>query len=83
MQWQDRALMIPNTMNVMVLAGHGGIDTLGHQKVSTPQPAPVQVLGSVGVFTKGMTVQKFANKLKTEPLIAYEPNNGAVIARSQ
>jgi hypothetical protein len=75
--------MIPNTMNAMVLIGRGGIDTPGHQKVSTPQPAPEQVLESVDVFPKGMTVQKSANKLKIEPLIAYEPNNGAVIARSQ
>jgi NADPH:quinone reductase-like Zn-dependent oxidoreductase len=41
-------------MTVMVLTDHGGVDTLGYQKVSTPQPAPGQMLSSVDVLHKAL-----------------------------
>src|SRR5680860_682334 len=50
--------MIPNTMKAMVLTGHGGIDTLEYQTVSTPEPAPGQVLVQVTATAKNNTDRK-------------------------
>lgn len=50
--------MIPNTMKAMVLTGHGGIDKLEYQDVSTPAPEPGQVLVQVTAAAKNNTDRK-------------------------
>ncbi|MGF2686215.1 zinc-binding dehydrogenase [Marinobacter sp. DUT-3] len=50
--------MIPNTMKAMVLTGHGDIDTLEYQDVTTPKPGAGQVLVQVTATAKNNTDRK-------------------------
>ncbi|MFL1467321.1 zinc-binding dehydrogenase [Marinobacter sp. HN1S83] len=50
--------MIPNTMKAMVLTGHGDIDKLEYQDVTTPKPGAGQVLVQVTATAKNNTDRK-------------------------
>jgi len=50
--------MIPNTMKAMVLTGHGDVDKLEYQDVSTPRLGPGQVLVQVTATAKNNTDRK-------------------------
>lgn len=50
--------MISKSMKAMVLTGHGGIDKLEYRSVSTPEPAPGQVLVQVTATAKNNTDRK-------------------------
>ncbi|WP_036128228.1 zinc-binding dehydrogenase [Marinobacter nitratireducens] len=50
--------MIPSTMKAMVLTGHGGIEKLEYQDVTTPSPGPGQVLVQVTATAKNNTDRK-------------------------
>jgi len=50
--------MIPNTMNAMLLTGHGDVDKLVYKEVSTPSPAPGEVLVQVTATAKNNTDRK-------------------------
>lgn len=50
--------MIPTTMKAMVLTGHGGIEKLEYQDVTTPSPGPGQVLVQVTATAKNNTDRK-------------------------
>lgn len=50
--------MIPNTMKAMVLTGHGDIDRLEYQDVTTPKPGAGQVLVQVTATAKNNTDRK-------------------------
>ncbi|KAA1170550.1 zinc-binding dehydrogenase [Marinobacter salinexigens] len=50
--------MIPSTMKAMVLTGHGGIEKLEYQDVSTPSPGPGEVLVKVTATAKNNTDRK-------------------------
>ncbi|KEF32811.1 Alcohol dehydrogenase [Marinobacter nitratireducens] len=55
---EGRHLMIPSTMKAMVLTGHGGIEKLEYQDVTTPSPGPGQVLVQVTATAKNNTDRK-------------------------
>ncbi|WP_417529696.1 zinc-binding dehydrogenase [Marinobacter lipolyticus] len=50
--------MIPNTMKAMVLTGHGDIDKLEYQDVTTPKPGTGEVLVQVTATAKNNTDRK-------------------------
>lgn len=50
--------MIPNTMKAMVLTGHGDIDKLEYQDVTTPKPGKGEVLVQVTATAKNNTDRK-------------------------
>ncbi|PCM43591.1 zinc-binding dehydrogenase [Marinobacter sp. ANT_B65] len=50
--------MIPNTMKAMLLTGHGDVDRLVYKEVSTPSPAPGEVLVQVTATAKNNTDRK-------------------------
>lgn len=50
--------MIPTSMKAMVLTGHGGIDKLCYQDVTTPRPGPGEVLVQVTATAKNNTDRK-------------------------